>query len=378
MKLVAKTFAGLEPVLFNELNALGATHTKQEKRAVSFEGDLNILYKVNYHLRTALRILKPIDQFKARHPQHIYKHVYNFNWAKYLKTHQTFAIDSTVHSPYFTHSKFVALKMKDAIVDQFRDKSGRRPSVDVKNPDVRLNIRINVDEVTIMLDSSGFNLHKRGYRASGKQAPINETLAAGLIAISGWQPNTPYIDFMCGSGTFLIEAACMATKTPPGYFRQKTYAFENWTDFDEAIWKAVKEEAHKNIQTPQSKIAGFDIDPKMIQLSQQHLKVTDFEKVVQLKHSALKDSRPPVELAAEGGQGIIIINPPYGLRLKASNLVELYQSIGDAFKQNYKGYTAWVFSGNKQVLKQLGLRTSKKLTFYNGAVECKFHRYDLY
>ncbi len=378
MKLVAKTFAGLEPVLSNELKELGATKVQQEKRAVSFEGDLNLLYKANYGLQTALRILKPIDQFKARHPQHIYKHVYNFNWSKYLKTYQTFAIDSTVHSPYFTHSKFVALKMKDAIVDQFRDKTGRRPSVDVKNPDLRLNIRINVDEVTIMLDSSGFSLHKRGYRASNRQAPINEALAAGLILTSGWQPSAPYVDFMCGSGTFLIEAACLATQTPPGFFRQNRYTFENWTDFDESLWKTVKAEAQANIKAPQNKITGFDIDPKMIQLSQQHLKITAFEKVIQLKHSALKDSKPVVKVEPETQQGTILINPPYGMRLKAKDLVTLYKSIGDTFKQNYKGYTAWVFSGNKNALKQLGLRTSKKLTFYNGAVECKFHRYDLY
>jgi len=378
MKLVAKTFAGLEAVLSKELERLGATKVKQEKRAVSFEADLQVLYKANYELRTALRILKPIHTFEARHPEHIYKHIYAFNWSKYLKTHQTFAIDSTVHSPYFTHSKFVALKMKDAIVDQFRDKTGRRPSVDTKEPDVRMNIRINVDEVTIMLDSSGFNLHKRGYRTSGRQAPINETLAAGLILTSGWQTNTPFIDFMCGSGTFLIEAACLATNTPPGVLRESNYAFENWTDFDESIWAKVKAETKANIKLNESTITGFDIDPKMIALSQQHAKMAGFENTIQIKHSALKDSRPPTSENEEGAQGTIIINPPYGLRLQSKDLQALYKSIGDAFKQNYTGYTAWVFSGSKEALKRLGLRTSKKLSFYNGAVECKFHRYDLY
>lgn len=373
MQLIAKTFAGLEPVLAKELEQIGAKKITQEKRAVVFDGSLTTLYKANYCLRTAVRVLKPIYHFKARLPQHLYKHINKFNWSSLFNTQQTFAIDATVHSSYFTHSKFVVQKVKDAIVDQFRDKFGRRPSVDINEPHIRLHIRIDRDQVTLSLDSSGFSLHKRGYRNSQHHAPINETLAAGLILTSGWKPTQPYYDLMCGSGTFLIEAAAIATQTPPGFLRNETYAFEKWHDFDEDKWQKIKHYSNEAIQPTTSPIYGFDIDSRMIAESRQHLKITGFENIVQLKQVAIADSKP-----LENEAGCIVINPPYNLRIKNQNIDALYKTIGDAFKQKYKGFTAWVLSGNKTAIKNIGLRTAKKLTFYNGSIECKFHKYELY
>jgi len=373
MQLIAKTLAGLEPVLANELTQIGAKKIVQENRAVAFEGSLTTLYKANYCLRTALRILKPILSFKARLPEHLYKHIKKFNWSSIFNTQQTFAIDATVHSNYFTHSVFVAQKTKDAIVDQFRDKFGRRPSVDLENPDIRLHVRIAKDEVSVSLDSSGFSLHKRGYRDVQHRAPISEALAAGLILTSNWNSEQPFYDLMCGSGTFAIEAAAIATQTPAGYFRNQSYAFENWGDFDEEKWKKIKHYSNETIQTSTPPIVGFDIDSRMITMSQQHLRVTGFDKVVQLKQVAIADSKPLNEEA-----GCIIINPPYDLRIKNDDINQLYKTIGDAFKQKYKGFTAWVLSGNKAAMKHIGLRTAKKLTFYNGPIECKFHKYELY
>lgn len=380
MKLVAKTFAGIEPVLAKELEQLGASNIVIDNRAVTFEGDLEILYKANYSLRSALRILKPIYEFRARNPDHLYKHIYKIDWSKYLNTDQTFAIDSTVNSPYFSHSKYVALKTKDAIADQFRNNTGVRPSVDVDNPDLQLHIRVNMDEATLMLDSSGFSLHKRTYRSSSHQAPINEALAASLILVSGWRPDTTYIDLMCGSGTFLIEAAAIASNTAPGFLRNVNYAFERWEDYDSNLWKAVKAGEDAKIAVAENLIFGSDINERMIDQSKEHLQATGLDKMVKIKHVSILDSRPPslVQTENEESKGTIILNPPYGQRLRPKDIVALYKSIGDAFKQNYKGYTAWVFSGNKDALKHLGLRTSKKLSFYNGSLECKFHRYDLY
>jgi len=373
MQLVAKTFAGFESILAEELAQIGAKKITPEKRAVVFEGSLTTLYKANYCLYTALRILKPFYHFKARLPQHLYKHVGKFNWSSLFNTEQTFAIDATVHSTYFNHSMYVLQKVKDAIVDQFRDKFGRRPSVDVQNPDIRLHVRIKNDEVSLYLDSSGFSLHKRGYRDTQHQAPINEALAAGLIITSGWKTDQPYYDLMCGSGTFLVEAAAIATKTPPGYFRSDTYAFEKWEDFDEEKWKKIKQYTNEAIEPLTTPIYGFDIDGRMIEQSQQHLKIAGFDKVVQLKQVAIADSRP-----TEGEAGLIVVNPPYDLRIKNDDIDALYKSIGDTFKQKYKGFNAWVLSGNKTAIKNIGLKTAKKMTFYNGSVECKFHKYELY
>lgn len=372
-QLIAKTLAGLEPVLAKELKQIGAKNIKPGNRAVIFDGSLTTLYKANYCLRTAVRILKPIFSFKARLQQHLYKHIYKYNWSSLFNTQQTFAIDATVHSNYFTHSQFVVQKAKDAIVDQFRDKFGRRPSVDIEEPDFRLHIRINKDEVTVSIDSSGFSLHKRGYRTSQHLAPINETLAAGLILTSGWNGQQPYYDLMCGSGTFLVEAAAIATNTPPGYFRNRTYTFENWHDFDEEKWRKIKHYSNEAITKLATPIIGFDIDGRMIEQSKDHLKVTGFDKVVQLKQVSVSDSKP-----LQKEPGIVIINPPYDLRIKNQDINHLYKTIGDTFKQKYKGFAAWVLSGNKTAIKNIGLRTAKKLTFYNGPVECKFHKYELY
>jgi len=375
MDLVAKTFAGVEHVLAKELTDIGATNVQVETRAVTFTGDLKTLYRANYELRTCLRVLKPIHTFRARNERHLYRHIQNVKWNYYLNNEQTFAIDSTVNSPYFEHSLYVALKTKDAIVDQFRDNTGRRPNVELKNPDIRIHIRINKDECTLHLDSSGFSLHKRGYRDVEHPAPINEALAASLIHLSEWQPNTHFIDLMCGSGTFLVEAGMMQKNIAPGIIRNTNYSFENWDDFDPSIWKQVKEEAKEKVKTDEEQIFiyGSDINDKMINLSSRHLRRVDLQNAVQLKQVALFDARPPKD-----SKGTILINPPYGQRMLSKDLDTLYKQMGDAFKQNFDGYSAWIFSGNKEALKKVGLRTSKKLTLYNGSIECKFHRYDMY
>ena len=371
MKLLAKTLHGLEEVLAEELELLGATDIIPLKRAVSFQGNKELLYKCNLHLRTALKILTPIYHFKAYNERSLYNKVEQFDWSKVLSIDQTFAIDSVVFSKQFTHSKYVALKVKDAIADQFRKKSGERPSVDTKNPDVQLNVHCANENFTISLDSTGAPLNQRSYRDNQHKAPLNEVLAAGMLKLADWNKDIPLIDPMCGSGTFLIEAAMIATNTPPG-IKRKQYVFMKWEDFDKELWEKIYNEAIENITKAEFSISGSDISQQAIDISRQALLNFDFNRDIKLVKSNFNELRPQSE------NGVIIINPPYGERLRETDIFALYKMIGNQLKQCYNGFDAWILSANKDALKHVGLRPSKKLTLFNGALECKFQRFSMY
>ncbi len=368
--MVAKTFRGLEHVLANEIKALGGDNIRTGTRVVYFRGDTEILYRANFQSRTALRILKPVYEFTARDENELYKGAYSFDWSELLSENKTFAIDGVLNSPYFNHSKFVALKVKDAIVDQFRAKTGRRPDVDTENPDLRINLHISSDKCTLLLDSSGESLHKRGYRTATNQAPLNEVLAAGIIMLSGWDCKSAFIDPMCGSGTIPIEAAMMAYNIPPGIYR-KRFAFEKWPDFDNVLFGNIyNQEYSEPVTRPQ--ISGSDISPQIIAIARNNAKNAFLGKKIEFKITSF-DSVLPYE-----GGGVMLTNPPYGERLKQENIQAFHSIMGDILKKNFPGYAAWILSSNIEALKFTGLKPEKKIVLYNGPLECRLVKYSIY
>lgn len=371
MNLLAKTFQGLEPTLASELEHLGAWNIKQLRRAVSFDANKELLYKSNLHLRTALRILQPITTFKARNEKELYDQVFKYKWSNLLKPSQTFAIDAVAFSKIFTHSKYIALKTKDAIADHFRKHEGKRPNIDTENPDLLINVHIARDQVTISLDSSGDSLHKRGYRQGDHRAPINEVLAAGMVLLSGWDKKQPLLDPMCGTGTILMEAAMFAANIPPNMNRKK-FGFETWNNFDEALWIKIKDEANSQILVPKVKISGSDLNAKAIDIARRS--ALDFG-LKQHIHFSQEDF---LNKEKEWPKGLIIMNPPYGERIKPKDIINLYSGIGNQLKRSFSDYEAWMISSSIEALKNVGLKPSKKITLYNGSLECKFEKFDLY
>jgi len=371
MKLIVKTFHGLENVLAKELKSIGAKDIEILIRAVSCNGDKELLYKSNLLLRTALRVLQPIHTFTAHNDRHLYKKTGAIDWSTYLQLDQTFAIDSVAFSDRFRHSKYVALRVKDAIADQFREKTGKRPSVDTENPDVRINVHVAQTDFSISLDSSGDSLHKRGYREKGMQAPLNETLAAGMLMLAEWNKNIPLIDPMCGSGTIPIEAAMIACNIPPGINR-KMYGFMNWGDYDAALWKKIYDESISQIKKETVNITGKDIDSRVVDIAKAACKKMDIQQQLSFSNCTFTDLLPQTE------SGILIMNPPYGERMGADKVNALYKMIGDHLKQSFSGFDAWILSSNTEALKHVGLRASKKNILFNGPLECKFQRFSLY
>ena len=369
--MVATTFFGLEQVLSEELAQLGAQKISVKNRAVSFHGDLECMYQANLWLRSALRVLVPIQTFSARNELQLYQKIKQIPWKEYLHVNQTFAIDHAVSSPYFNHSQYAALKTKDAIADYFRSQTGRRPSVNVQAPDVRINLHIAKDIVTVSLDSSGDPLFKRGYRRSIHEAPLNEVLAAGMILLSGWDGKSHFIDPMCGSGTLPIEAAMIAAQIPPGMMR-KDFGFFTWKNYQGPIWKKIKGEALKARIQPQIQIMGSDISAKNLELAQKAVSSARLESLISLEHISFEKKQPPPP------PGILIMNPPYGERLNQDNITQLYQTIGDTLKKSYAGYDAWVLSSNTKALTKIGLRPDQKISLYNGALNCRFLGFTIY
>jgi len=369
-QLLAKTLFGLEQVLADELKAIGAEDIEILKRAVSFTGDKEIMYRSNYCCRTALRILKPIAKFSVNSAEELYNNVKRINWPQYLDLNGTFAIDETVGSSVFSHTKFVALKAKDAIADRFRMKFGKRPSVDVRNPDLRINIHIYKEDCTVSIDSSGDPLYKRGYRVLTDKAPINEILAAGMILLSGWEKDCNFIDPMCGSGTILIEAAMYANNIPPGVFR--SFGFEKWNDFDKKLWEKIVEDESSKQCDFNFEIVGSDRSYKAVEIARQNLKEANLQNHITLFHNSIEKQSPPK------AKGIMITNPPYGERMEVNDQIELYKKIGDSLKKNYAGYSAWLISSDFNALKNIGLRPSRKIALFNGQLECKYLRFDIY
>ncbi len=370
-KMVAKTMAGLENVLADELTAIGAQNVVVLYRAVSFEGDKALMYKANYCCRTALRILKPVASFVARNELALYNNIFKIKWHEIFNINETFAIDAVVSGNYFTHSQYAALKVKDAIADEFREHFGARPSVDVDNPTLRINVHIENEKVTLAFDSSGESLHKRGYRKSVDKAPMNEVLAAGLIKLSGWRCDCNFVDCMCGSGTLPIEAAMLAMGIPAGFFRKK-WGFMTWHDFDKELWQNVVLDAGAEMQDFDYEILASDHSAKAVEIARDNITNAHLQHDIKLSKQDMFEMVPP-----EGG-GIMIINPPYGERLEEKDIINFYRGIGDALKKNFKGFEAWIISANKDALKLVGLKPSQKIDVYNGPLECKFEKFEIF
>ena len=369
--MVARTLFGLEQVLAEELRTLGAENIQVLNRAVQFNGDIALMYEANFCLRTALSILCPLVTFKATNEDILYLKVREINWAQFLNVEKTFVIDANVHSNYFKHSQYVAQRAKDAIADQFREVTGTRPSVDMDKPDVRINLHISKDQCTLSLDSSGDSLHRRGYRQDTNLAPLNEVLAAGLVALSGWDGQSHFIDPMCGSGTIVIEAALFALHIPPGSIRN-TFGFMNWKTFNPALWEEIRQKCLAKTRVTDYEFIASDISGKDLNIAKINIDAAGLSGKIKLIKKAFQELKPP------RGKGIIIMNPPYGERMKKEAIDDFYKEIGDHLKQDFPGYRACIISSNQQAIKKVGLHASGKVTLYNGPLECRFQTYDLY
>ena len=369
--MVAKTLFGFEDILEKELTQLGAMDIKKGVRNVSFVGDKGFMYKANLGLRTAIKILKPIHSFNVSGEDDLYKKIYAMDWSEYLKPTGSLAIDATIHSELFSHSLYIAQKTKDAIVDKFRDTTGQRPSVDLKFPDIKINVHIDRKKCTISLDSSGDSLHKRGYKTATNIAPINEVLAAGLVMLSGWDGQSDFMDPMCGSGTILIEAAMIACNIPPNLMR-KEFAFERWKDWDVDLFETIEGSLLKKTRDFHYKIIGYDKAPSAVAKAKENVKNAHLEDFIQIKHEDFFKTQKAGENKLH-----MVFNPPYGERLNIE-MEELYKTIGDTLKQSYPGTDAWFITSNMDALKHVGLRPSKKVPFYNAKLEARFVKYVMY
>ena len=369
-EMIAKTFQGLEEILAEELTALGANDIQIGRRMVSFTGDKRMMYKANFCLRTAIRILKPIKNFTAKDADEVYNQIQAIPWEEYLDVNKTFAIDAVVFSDEFRHSKFVSYKVKDAIVDYFRDKTGKRPSVRINNPDVLLNIHIAQTTCTLSLDSSGESLHRRGYRQEAVEAPLNEVLAAGMILMTGWKGECDFIDPMCGSGTIAIEAALIARNISPGVFR-KEFAFEKWNDFDQDLFDTIYNDDSQEREF-EHHIYGYDVDMKAVNTANLNVRAAGLSKDITISQADFKDFTQPAE------KSIIVMNPPYGERISTPNLLNTYKMIGERFKKAFAGNEAWVLSYREECFEQIGLKPSIKIPVFNGSLECEFRKYVMF
>jgi putative N6-adenine-specific DNA methylase len=369
-EIIAKTFMGLEPVLAKELTQLGASDVQIGRRMVSFQGDKELLYRANFQLHTAIRILKPIKHFKALSADDVYEGVKDIDWSEYIGLDKTFAVDSVVFSEEFRHSKFVAYKVKDAIVDQFREKTGQRPNISISNPDIRLHIHIAEDQCTLCLDSSGDSLHRRGYRQESVEAPLNEVLAAGMILMTGWHGETDFIDPMCGSGTLLIEAALIARNMAPGLFR-KEYAFEKWPDFDRDLFDEIYNDDSQEREFNHH-IYGYDVDIKAVNTARLNVKAAGLSSDITVEEQDFKNFTQPKN------KSIMVTNPPYGERISTNDLLGTYKMIGERLKHQFTGNEAWILSYREECFAQIGLKPSIKIPVFNGSLECEFRKYQMF
>ncbi|PSG88598.1 THUMP domain-containing class I SAM-dependent RNA methyltransferase [Aurantibacter aestuarii] len=369
--MVAKTLFGFEDLLERELRQLGAANLKKGVRSVSFEGDKGFMYKANLALRTAIKILKPIHSFKIKTEQDLYDQIYKMPWEQYMKNAGTLAVSSTLNSNVFTHSQYISLKTKDAIVDRFRDQTGERPNVDLRFPDLKINIHIDRNVCNVSLDTSGESLHKRGYKTATNIAPINEVLAAGLIMLSGWDGQSDFMDPMCGSGTMLVEAAMIACNIPPNLMR-KEFAFERWADWDVELFEKIEESLLKKTRDFHHRILGFDKSPSAVAKAIENTKSAHLDEFITIKHEDFFKTQ-------KGGDKHLqmVFNPPYGERLDI-DMENFYKNIGDTLKQNYPGTTAWFITSNLEAFKHVGLRPSRKIKLFNAKLESKLVKYDIY
>jgi putative N6-adenine-specific DNA methylase len=369
---IAKTFQGLEEVLAEELKNLGAQNIIKLKRAVSFDADQLTMYKANIALRTALHILHPIAVEKVNNADNLYSLVKSINWLRWFRKEQTYAVRAIVNNKdAFNTPLFAALKTKDAIADLFRQLTGERPNIDKDNPDVEIYVHISGQQCTISVDSSGPSLHRRGYRSGGHAAPLNEVLAAGMVLLSGWDKQSPLVDFMCGSGTILAEAALIAANKAPN-LRRKVFGFHYWKNFSPELFLQARSELMEAEIEWENWIYGSDIDGRAIREARQNIEAAGIDDIVRISQGDFREKDAPTT------PGTVIINPPYGERLKPEDVEALYKEIGDALKQKYKGYNAWILSSNPDAVKRIGLRAAERLVLFNGALECRFLKYELY
>jgi putative N6-adenine-specific DNA methylase len=367
--MVATTMMGLEDILAEELRLLGAQHINVLNRAVEFVGDVGFMYKANLNLRTAIRILKPIFSFKARNEKELYRKIYEYDWEQHFDVDGTFAIQSSGFSEVFSHSKYTALKTKDAIADSFRDKHGKRPNVDVESPDVQINVHVRDNSFVISLDSSGYSLHKRGYKVASVDAPINEVLAAALILLSDWNQISNFYDPMCGSATILVEAALIANNIPANIFR-KRFGFSGWKDFDPELWNKIRDISLEKEKEYYGIISGADNFQKSLRAGRANINNALMRDDIEIKMQDFFDTK-----VAAGTH--VLFNPPYGERMSIG-INEFYQKIGDTLKHNYQGCTVWLISSDIENLKMIGLKPSRKIKVFNGKLECRFVRFDIY
>ncbi|GAA4769620.1 MULTISPECIES: THUMP domain-containing class I SAM-dependent RNA methyltransferase [Flavobacterium] len=370
-KMIAKTLFGFEEILAKELQQLGAQNVEIGTRMVSFVGDKGFMYKANLALRTALKILKPIYNFRAFNEASLYKGIQGIDWSKYMNSNQTFVIDTTVHSDNFKHSQFVAQKCKDAIVDQFKEKFGSRPSIDKDYPDLRINIHIDRDQCSVSLDSSGSSLHQRGYKTATNIAPINEVLAAGMLLLSGWDGSCDFMDPMCGSGTILAEAAMIACNIPPNINR-KEFAFEKWNDWDNDLFDQIMDSLMKKVKEFHYTITGYDKAPSAVMKAKDNIRNANLDEYVKISERNFFDSEKENQ-----GPLHMVFNPPYGERLDI-HLERFYREIGDTLKQSYSNTNAWFITANLEALKYVGLKPSRKIKLFNGKLEARLVKYEMY
>ncbi len=371
-ELIAKTFQGMEDLLVQELAEAGAQNIKKGRRVVYFTGDTAMMYRANYTLRTAIRILKPLKHFSAVTADEVYNTVRNYEWKNILDLKTTFAVDAVVYSENFSYSKFVAYKVKDAIVDYFRENCGQRPNISVSNPDIRFHIHISDDDCTLSLDSSGESLHKRGYRKASVDAPINEVLAAGLIKLTGWNGECDFIDPMCGSGTIPIEAGLIAKNVAPGKFR-KEFAFQKWPDYSESLFNEIKEECEAQEIPFDHRIYAYDIDANAVKATKENVIAAQLDEDFVVDRRDFRDFKQPAAKA------IIVMNPPYGVRIKSdSALPLLYKAIGERLKHQFVGNEAWIICNHEELFQSIGLKPSIKIPLFNGSLDCQFQKYQIF
>jgi putative N6-adenine-specific DNA methylase len=364
---------GLEEIAARELASLGAKDIRPDFTGVHFSGDKSLLYRINLWSRIVFRVLMPIDNVKSYNAEQLYKNVYNLNWEQYLQPHNTFAVNCTGSNKNLNHSHFSALQIKNAIVDRQRQKNGQRSNIDIENPDLLINAHIEGDRCILSLDSSGASLHRRGYHPAMGVAPLKETLAAALLEITEWNINIPFLDPLCGSGTLPIEAALKSLNIAPGLYR-KRFGFQTWKDFDRTLWEQLISEA-KTSQLSQlpAPIFGSDRESDILQQARLNAQSCGVDRYLQLLQKDLS------EIAAPTDSGMIICNPPYGKRLgDTEELGDFYKLLGDVFKQRFKGWTAYVLTGSKELAKRIGLKASRRIPVYNGSLPCTLLKYELY
>ncbi len=370
-EMKATTLFGLEEVLQRELQQLGGKNVEVFKRGVSCVGDLGFLYKANLCARTTLKIIVPIARFEAANEQALYDGIKQLPWEQFMDIDDSLMVEAVANSELFTHTLFIAQKTKDAICDRFREKTGRRPDVDLIHPTLKIYVHIYKNEVSVNIDSSGELLYKRGYRTDTNKAPINEVLAAGLVALSGWQPHLQFIDGMCGSGTIAIEAALRANNVPPGYFRHE-FGFMKWRNFDEQLFETIYEGALAKVKDDKLDIWANELETSTLKKAQSNIKNAKLEDVIKTSNESFFDLKP------DRKGGVIILNPPYGERLSEQEVGQLYKEIGNKFKKDFGGYTGWVITSSLEGFKSIGLRPSRKIALFNGSLECRFLKFEMY